>query len=211
VLVVEPARDGGKVVTARRGVGRFLMKAHGRPAHSGGRHADGRSAILEVARQVVAIEAMTDYARGISLNVGQIRGGSADNVVPEHCEATIDLRVTTPADGEAMTARLKGLKAHNPDVRLEVTGAMNRPPYEKNEGVARLLALAREQAAGIGLKLIDTATGGGSDGNFTAATTPTLDGLGVDGDGAHTMQEHLLVSSLVPRKTLLERLFLSLR
>jgi glutamate carboxypeptidase len=207
VLVTEPARFGGKVVTARKGVARYEIRAKGRPSHAGGAHRDGRSAILELARQVVAIESMTDYGRGTTLNIGQFRGGTADNVVPEHAWAAIDMRITSMAEAEVMDRRLKGLKPYNPDVRLEVTGGLNRPPFEKSNAIASLFEQARGLAREIGFELHDTHTGGGSDGNFTAHTVATLDGLGVDGAGAHTLEEHLLVSSLVPRMTLLRRLF----
>ncbi len=207
VLVTEPARDGGKIVTSRKGVGRFVLTAHGRPAHSGANHEAGRSAILEVARHVVDIEAMTDYARGVTFNVGRISGGTADNVVPAVCEATIDMRVKTFADAEAFEQHFRKLESYNPDVSVQVNGGLNRPPYEMNEAGARLFAHARELAAPLGIDLVGVATGGGSDGNFTAHFVPTLDGLGVDGNGAHTMNEHLLASSLAPRMNLLRRLF----
>ena len=207
VLVTEPARDGGKIVTARKGVGRYEIHATGRPAHSGSRHGDGRSAIREIARHVLAIEDRTDYARGITFNIGQISGGTADNVVPSECRASIDMRVLTVEDAAEMERFLFGLKPHDPDVRLTVTGRLNRPPFEKNAGVAMLYERARLLADEIGFSLVDTATGGGSDGNFIADRVPTLDGLGVDGDGAHTLDEHLYVSSLVPRMRLLQRLF----
>lgn len=211
VLVTEPARDGGKVVTARKGVARYEIRTQGRPAHSGGAHQDGRSAIVELARQIIAIEGMTDYGRGTTLNIGQIKGGTADNVVPEHAWAAIDMRVTSVAEGEAMDRRLKGLKPFNTDVKLTVTGGLNRPPFEKSNSIASLFEHARALARDIGIDLNDMATGGGSDGNFTAPLAPTLDGLGVDGAGAHTLKEHLLVSSLVPRMTLQKRLFETLR
>ena len=210
VLVTEPARDGGRVVTGRKGVGRYVIRAHGRPAHSGSKHQDGRNAIAEIARQVVAIDEMTDYARGITFNIGQIKGGTADNVVPEHCTATIDMRVQTIADGQDMEKRLRALKAHNPDVELILEGGLNRPPFEKTAGIAALFAHAKGLAAEIGFDLHDLSTGGGSDGNFTAHKVPTLDGLGVDGSGAHTLGEHLYISSLVPRMTLQKRLMESL-
>jgi glutamate carboxypeptidase len=211
VLVVEPARDGGKVVTARKGVGRYEIKAEGRPAHSGAKHEEGRSAILEIARQVMTIEGMTDYARGATFNVGRIHGGTADNTVPQFCEATIDMRVRTMDDARHFEEQLKALRSHNPDVRISVTGQFNRPPYEKNAGVAQLFEHARGLAREIGFDLVDCATGGGSDGNFTAATVPTLDGLGVDGNGAHTLGEHIFISSLVPRLRLQRRLMETLR
>ncbi|HEX8166989.1 MAG TPA: M20 family metallopeptidase [Beijerinckiaceae bacterium] len=207
-LVTEPARDGGKAVTGRKGVGRFEVHVEGRPAHSGSRHPDGRSAIREAARQILSIEAMTDYPRGVTTTVGMISGGTAANVIPQHCRFSADLRVVDAADGETFSAAILGLKAHDPDVRVTVTGGMNRPPYEKSEGVERLYAHARRLAEEIGFDLGEVPlTGGGSDGNFTAAQgVPTLDGLGIDGDGAHTLHEYGLVSSIVPRQRLMARL-----
>lgn len=210
VLVTEPARDGGRVVTARKGVGRYEIKAEGRPAHSGGAHDKGRSAILEIARHVVTIEGMTDYARGVTFNIGRIKGGTADNTVPQHCEATIDMRVRSMADAVAYEQKLKSMKSHCPDVRIAVSGQFNRPPYEKNAKVAGLFERACGLAREIGFDLADCSAGGGSDGNFTADAVPTLDGLGVDGDGAHTLHEHLLISSLVPRMRLQQRLMQTL-
>jgi glutamate carboxypeptidase len=208
VLVTEPARPGGKVVTARKGVGRFEVHVEGVPAHSGSRHQDGRSAIREAARQILAIEAMTDYARGVTTTVGMISGGTAANVIPQHCRLSMDLRVTNAADGEDYAAKLLGLTPQRPDLRVSVTGGMNRPPYEKSEEVARLHRDAQALAAELGFPLDDVPmTGGASDGNFTAALgIPTLDGLGVDGDGAHTLHEHALVCSFEPRRKLMTRL-----
>ncbi|MCW5752215.1 MAG: M20/M25/M40 family metallo-hydrolase [Alphaproteobacteria bacterium] len=209
VLVTEPARDGGKIVTARKGTARFVMRATGRPAHAGAKHEDGRSAIREIARQIVDIENMTDYARGITFNVGLIQGGTGVNVVPEECRIEIDMRVPDAATGEEMTARLLGRKPYDPDVRLQVEGGMNRPPMQKTEGVARLFDHAKKCAAEIGFELRDVPlTGGGSDGNFTAALgIPTLDGLGADGKGAHTDYEQIYFSSLEQRAKLMLRLF----
>ncbi len=208
VLVTEPARVGGAVVTARKGVGRFDVRIEGRPSHAGSRHEDGRSAIREAARQIVAIEAMTDYARGITTTVGMMGGGSAVNVIPREAWFTIDLRVTNPEDGVAMRDRILSLMPHDPDVRMTVTGEINRPPYAKSAGIAALHAHAQSIAATLGLALDDVPmTGGGADGNFTAALgVPTLDGLGIEGDGAHTLQEYGLVSSLAPRAELFARL-----
>jgi glutamate carboxypeptidase len=208
-LVTEPARDGGKIVTSRKGIGRFEVHVEGRPAHSGSRHEDGRSAIREAARQVLAIEGMTDYGRGVTTTVGMIQGGSAMNTIPQHCRFGVDLRVVTVADGEEFELAIHALKPHDPDVRVTVTGGMNRPPFERTEGVAKLLEHARMLAGGLGFELHEVPrTGGGSDGNFTAALgTPTLDGLGIDGDGAHTLQEYGLLSSIEPRRKLMVRLF----
>jgi glutamate carboxypeptidase len=213
VLVTEPARDGGKIVTSRKGVARFRLKAEGRPAHAGARHEDGRSAIKEIARQVLAIEAMTDYARGVTTSVGLIRGGTGVNVIPQFCEIEVDMRVPDAALGEAMTAKMLGLKPSDPDVKLTVEGGMNRPPYVKDAGIAQLFEHARAIAAEIGFELKDVKlTGGGSDGNFTAALgVPTLDGLGADGKGAHTDYEQIYFSSLEPRARLMLRLLETLR
>jgi glutamate carboxypeptidase len=208
VLVMEPARDGGKIVTSRKGVGRFDVHVEGRPAHAGSRHQDGRSAIREGARQILRIENMTDYSRGVTTTVGLVSGGTAVNVIPQHCRFSVDLRVATVADGEGYAAALLNLAPHDPDMRISVTGGMNRPPYERTDGVAQLYEHARGLAAELGFELQDVPrVGGGSDGNFTAAIgIPTLDGLGIDGDGAHTLHEYGLVSSIVPRMRLMARL-----
>ncbi|AOO82749.1 M20 family metallopeptidase [Bosea vaviloviae] len=208
VLVTEPARDGGRIVTARKGVGRFDVRLEGRPAHSGTRHADGRSAIREAAHQILAIEGMTDYARGITTSVALVGGGTAANVIPQHAWFSVDCRVTSLADGVMMENRIIDLAPRDPDVVIKVTGGMNRPPYEKSTAVAGLFETARGIAAGIGFDLQDVPmTGGGSDGNFTAALgIPTLDGLGIDGGGAHTLAEFGLVSSIAPRRALIKGL-----
>jgi glutamate carboxypeptidase len=212
-LVTEPGRDGGKIVTSRKGVGRFDVHVEGRPAHAGSRHQDGRNAIYEAARQILAIEALTDYARGVTTSVGMVSGGTAVNTIPQHCHFPVDLRVETVADGEALTAAILGLEARSSGFKVTVTGGMNRPPYERTEATSRLFDHARALAAEIGFDLVSSPrVGGGSDGNFTAALgTPTLDGLGIDGDGAHTLQEYGLVSSIAPRQELMKRLLETLR
>src|SRR6266568_3875269 len=189
-------------------VGSLEAAATGVPAHSGSRHRDGHSAIDEMARQILAIAAMTDYARGITTNVGKISGGTAPNVVPEHCWISIDLRVPDEGAGEEMQAKILGLTSADPGVKLVVTGGMNRPPFKKTPAGAALFHHAQELAREMGFELAEAAaTGGGSDGNFTAALgVPTLDGLGIDGDGAHTGWEHALVSSIEPRTRLMQRL-----
>jgi len=207
-LVMEPGRDGDKVVTSRKGVGRFTLKVKGRAAHSGVRHQDGRSAILEMARQIVRIEEKTDYARGITCNVGLIKGGSGVNVTPAECVIDVDLRVPSQQLAEEMTHWFLGLEPIGKDVTLEVTGEMNRPPYQKDPGIADLFQKAQAIYREIGKELADVPlTGGGSDGNFTAALgIPTLDGLGADGKGAHAIDEQIYYSSLVPRTYLCTRL-----
>ncbi len=208
VLVTEPARDGGKIVTSRKGVGRFVAKVEGRPAHAGARHEDGRSAIRAMAKLILAVEAMTDYARGITTNVGLVGGGTGVNVVAQFCTAEIDLRVPDTATGEEMVARILGLTSDEPDVKVTMSGGMNRPPYTKDEKIAKLFDHAKMLAAEIGFELEDcVVTGGGSDGNFTAAVgVPTLDGLGVDGKGAHTDYEQAYYSSFEPRAKLMLRM-----
>ncbi len=207
-LVMEPGRDGDKVVTSRKGVGRFTLKVKGRAAHSGVRHQDGRSAILEMARQIVRIEEKTDYARGITCNVGLIRGGTGVNVTPAECSIEVDLRVPSQQLAEEMTHWFLNLEPIGKDVTLEVTGEMNRPPYQKDAGIADLFQKAQAIYREIGKELQDVPlTGGGSDGNFTAALgIPTLDGLGADGKGAHAIDEQIYYSSLVPRTYLCARL-----
>ena len=211
VLVTEPAREGGKVVTARKGTARFDIKVTGRSAHSGARHQDGRSAIKELARQILDLEAMTDYATGVTVNVGVISGGTRANVVAEHAYAEVDMRVPNPKIGDKAIARVLAIKPHDPDAVVEITGGLNRPGYEKSPGIESLFQHAKQLAAQIGFELDDLMTGGGSDGNFTAHLAPTLDGLGVDGKGAHTHYEQLYISSLEPRARLLYRLYQTLR
>jgi glutamate carboxypeptidase len=211
VLVTEPARDGGRVVTGRKGVGRFEVFLKGVPSHSGSRPQDGRSAIRELANAIQALDALNDSSRGISVNVGVVRGGTRPNVVAEDAYAEVDLRVRTLADADELVPKILGLKSRTEGVSVKVTGELNRPPYEKSNAGAALFEHARGLAAELGFDLIDTSTGGGSDGNFTAPHTATLDGLGVDGEGAHTHYEQLYISSIEPRARLLHRLFQTLR
>ena len=211
VLVTEPARHGGKVITARKGTARYQLHAHGKAAHSGSHHEAGRSAIKEIAHHVIAIESWTDYDRELTLNVGQIHGGTTDNTIPEFATARIDVRATSTADLEEVAARLAALQPHDPDVELSLAGQINRPPYKKNSGIQHLFDHAKELAAEIGFELGDTATGGGSDGSFVAERVPTLDGLGVCGANAHQLDEYLEISSLQPRMKLMRRLMETLR
>jgi glutamate carboxypeptidase len=211
VLVTEPAREGGRIVTARKGTARFEVRVKGQAAHSGSRHQDGRSALRELARQILVIEGFTDYARGVTTNVGVVTGGTRANVVPEEAFAEVDMRVTSPAQAEEMVARMLSLTAHEEGVAVTVTGGMNRPPYEKDGRIAELFDRARALASEIGYPLEDLKTGGGSDGNFTAAIAPTLDGLGVDGKGGHTPYEQINISSIAPRSELFYRLFETLK
>jgi len=211
VLVTEPARDGGKIVTGRKGVGRFEIFIRGVPAHAGSKPEDGRSAIRELANVIATLDAMNDPRRGVTVNVGVVRGGTRPNVIAEEAYAEVDLRVPTIADADDLVAKILNLKSQSEGVGVTVTGDLNRPPYEKGNSGAALFEHAKTLAAEIGFDLVDTSTGGGSDGNFTAAHTATLDGLGVDGKGAHTHYEQMYISSIEPRARLLHRLYQTLR
>lgn len=205
VLVPEPA-VGSEVaaVTARKGWARFRLVARGRPAHAGGNHAEGRSAVKEIARQILALEDMTDHSRGITVNVGVVRGGTLLNVVPAEAEIEIDVRVSSPEDGERMVDAVLSLKAFDPDVSVTVEGGMNRPPFARSHGGMRLYEAARSLAGKLGFALPQTMRGGVSDGNFTAAMgKPTLDGLGCGGHGAHAVDEHILRSTIADRAALM--------
>jgi glutamate carboxypeptidase len=197
VLVLEPALPGGRVKTARKGVGEFAVTTRGISAHAGADPAAGASAVHELARQIVAIEGLADPALGRSVNVGRVEGGTRSNVVAESATAIVDVRVSRLDDAPVVEAAFAALRPANPRVRLEISGGINRPPMERTAGVGRLFDLARDAARELGRELGEGATGGASDGNFTAALgIPTLDGLGAVGDGAHALHEHVVVSAL---------------
>jgi glutamate carboxypeptidase len=203
VLVLEPSLPGGALKTARKGVGEFEIVAHGVSAHAGVDPDAGASAVHELARQITAIEALADRSRGLSVNVGVIDGGTRPNVVAERAHAVIDVRIARLEDAALVTSAFEQIRAVDPRVRLEVRGGINRPPMERSEGVARLYAVARDVAQEMGADLGEGATGGGSDGNFTAALgVPTLDGLGAVGDGPHALHEHILINELPWRAAL---------
>ena len=211
VLVTEPARDGGKIVTSRKGVARFEVFIKGVPSHAGTRPQDGRSAIRELANIIQTLEAMNDLARGVTVNVGVVKGGTKPNVIPEEAYAEVDMRVPTIAAADELVPKILGLTSKTDGVSVRVTGELNRPPYEKSNAGAALFEHAKTLAAEIGFELVDNYSGGGSDGNFTAPFTATLDGLGVDGQGAHTHYEQMYISSIEPRARLLHRLYQTLR
>ena len=211
VLVTEPARDGGKIVTGRKGVARFEVFIKGVPSHAGTRPEDGRSAIRELGNVIATLEAMNDLKRGVTVNVGVVRGGTKPNVIAEEAYAEIDMRVPSLADADELVPKILNLKSRTEGVSVKVVGELNRPPYEKGNAGAALYEHAKTLAAEIGFDLVDTTTGGGSDGNFTAPHTATLDGLGVDGKGAHTHYEQMYISSIEPRTRLLHRLYQTLR
>lgn len=203
VLDFEPAWPGGAVKTGRKGSGSFVLRARGRAAHAGADFTRGANAILELARQVVAVSQLTDLARGVTLNVGVVRGGIRPNVVPELAEAEIDLRYLQVEDGRKTEASLRALKATTPGVTLELEGGLGYPPLERGPHVLRVYEAARHIALEMGLALDEVTTGGASEASFASALgVPTLDGLGADGDGAHAEDEHVLIPSLPDRAAL---------
>src|SRR5437868_9170375 len=163
VLVTEPARDGGKIVTGRKGVARFEILVKGVPAHAGTRPEDGRSAIRELGHVILALEAMNDLKRGVTVNVGVVRGGTKPNVIAEEAYAEVDLRVPTMADADELVPKILGITSRTDGVTVKVTGELNRQPYEKSNAGAALYEHARELAGELGFELIDVFTGGGSD------------------------------------------------
>jgi glutamate carboxypeptidase len=202
VLVPEPARPDGGVVTGRYAIARFNLRTTGKPSHAGARLADGRSAIREMCRQVVAIEAMTSDA--VTYSIGVIHGGQWVNCVATHCDAESLSMAKRQEDLDEAVERMLGLRPTGNDVQLEVTRGVTRPVWEPDERGMALYATARGIAQRIGFDISSQSSGGGSDGNFTGAMgVPTLDGLGVQGAGGHTLEEHLILDSLVPRARLL--------
>lgn len=207
VLCLEPSLPGGKVKTFRKGVGEFQIRVRGVPAHAGVDHQKGANAILELSRLVVKLHGFTDYDRGITVNVGKIRGGTASNVVAAEAEADVDFRVPTVADGHWLGEQIRGLKPCDPRCVLDIEGGMNRPPLERTPAVVALYEKARSLGVSLGMDLGEGSTGGGSDGSFTAAMgIPTLDGLGVEGDGAHALHEHIVIDDIPRRAALLYKL-----
>jgi glutamate carboxypeptidase len=208
VLVLEPSYGlQGAVKTARKGVGEYTIKVTGKAAHSGLDFDQGESAIIEMAKQIIAISKLVNLKRGLTLNVGVVSGGTRTNVIPGQATASLDVRVTQMKDAKAIDRQLRALKAVNRKCKLEITGGVNRPPMERSAGVAMLYKRASEIAKELGWKLEEAAVGGGSDGNFTASLgIPTLDGLGGVGEGAHATHESIVISELPRRATLLAEL-----
>jgi len=200
VLVFEPSLPGGALKTSRKGVGQFEMRVRGVSAHAGLDPGKGISAVRELARQIVAIDDLQDPARGVTVTVGVIAGGTRANVVPAEAHAVIDARAVTRADAERVERALQAVTPYLDGAQVNVTGGFDRPPLERSEGVVKLFETAQEAAKGLGQTLEEGSAGGGSDGNFTAALgVPTLDGFGAVGDGAHAIHEHVEIDALVPR------------
>jgi glutamate carboxypeptidase len=203
-LVLEPALADGGLKTSRKGVGRFRLEVEGRAAHAGVAPQDGRSAILELARQVLKLQTMQNLAAGTTINVGVIEGGTTPNVVPARASAEIDVRVTSMAEESRIVSAFRSLSSDMAGTQLNMTGSFNRPPMERTPASMALFQQAQQIGRGLGLELSEGSSGGGSDGNFTAALgVPTLDGLGARGGGAHADDEHVIVASLPERAGLL--------
>jgi glutamate carboxypeptidase len=203
VLVLEPSLPGGVLKTARHGVGRFTLKAFGRAAHAGVEPEKGINAIEEIALQILKLQHMSDPGQSTTVTVGVVQGGTRSNVVPAEAAVEIDVRIANAEEAARVANMIRALTPELPGARLEVHGAINRPPMERNSETARLFEAARRIAAQFGTDLKEGSTGGASDGNFTAALgIPTLDGLGAIGGEAHALEEWVDVDSLPQRAAL---------
>jgi glutamate carboxypeptidase len=204
VFVLEPSLPGGVLKTSRKGVGRFTIKGIGRAAHAGVDPAKGINAIEEIARQVLLLQAMSNEELGTSVTVGVVQGGTRSNVVPAEAAIEVDVRVATNDEASRMTTAIHTLQPQLPGARLEIRGAINRPPMERTTDTVRLFELARSIGTEVGIDINEGSTGGASDGNFTSALgIPTLDGLGAVGDGAHAIHEYVDIASLPYRAALI--------
>ena len=212
VLVLEPGTGlEGKLKTARKGVGDYTIVVRGKASHAGVDFANGANAIVEMARQLERIAGFTQLDRGVTVSPGVIQGGTRSNVVPAECRAEVDIRVPRDRDRIYLEKKFSSLKPFDKRCAIEITGGLNRPPMERSAGVRKLYKTAEKLAAELGVTLQESSTGGGSDGNFTAALgVPTLDGLGAVGEGAHAPNESILVNRIADRTALLAKLICSL-
>ena len=210
VLVLEPAQ-GLAYKTSRKGVGQYNVEVTGVGAHSGVDFERGHSAVLELAKLVQTISNFTNLERKLTVNCGVIAGGTRSNVVPSHAFTEVDVRIAKASDAVYVEKLFRSLKVSDPKCKLTITGGINRPPMERRAGTIALFKKARRLAAELGFSLEEAATGGGSDGNFTAALgVPTLDGMGAVGDGAHAPHESVVIEHLVPRTALLAAMIASI-
>jgi glutamate carboxypeptidase len=208
VLVLEPGTGlDGKLKTARKGVGDFTVTVRGRASHARVDFSAGASAILELARQVDRIASFTNLDRGVTVNPGVISGGTRSNVVAAEARAEVDIRVLRLKDAPALEKKFRSLKPVDRRCTIEVTGGLNRPPMERSAGIIRLFRKAQALAREFGIEIKESLSGGGSDGNFTAALgIPTLDGLGAVGEGAHAVNESILTNRIADRTALIAKL-----
>jgi glutamate carboxypeptidase len=212
VLVLEPGTGiDGKLKTARKGVGDFRIAVCGRAAHAGLDFEQGANAVVEMARQIERIASFTRLRQGITVSPGVIQGGTRSNVVPAECHVEVDVRAPSAAAQRYLERQFASLKPFDKRCSIEVAGGLNRPPMERSAGVRGLFQKARTLAAEMGISLEESSSGGGSDGNFTAALgIPTLDGLGAVGEGAHASHESILINRIADRTALLAKLVAAL-
>ncbi len=203
-FVMEPSLGPtGLLKTARKGVGRFVIKVTGQAAHAGLDPEKGVSAILELSHVVQALFALNDPQRGITVNVGTINGGMRPNVVAPESSAQVDVRVPTQQDAERIEQAIRAIQPTVPGTQLQITGRIGRPPLERTPGNRKLWHRALEAASAMGIEIDEGSAGGGSDGNWTSLFTPTLDGMGAVGDGAHALSEHVIAEKMPERSALL--------
>ncbi len=203
VFVTEPPQDGA-YKTQRKGVSQYTISVTGRASHAGADHARGINAIEEIAHQVLAVQAMTNYEIGTTANVGVISGGTRPNVVPAEAQVEINVRATTRVNQNAIHDQIMSLQPHHPEAKLSIKGDMGVPPMERTPEIAALFKKAQARASEMGITLEEGSTGGGSDGNKTAALgVPTLDGMGIVGDGGHAVTEYGEISSMPERAAIM--------
>jgi glutamate carboxypeptidase len=204
VLCLEPAIPGGALKTARKGVASYTLRVKGRSTHAGADHAKGINAIEEMAHQILRLQALTDYDSGTTVNVGVIQGGTRSNVVPEACEVKVDVRVKTREEAARMTQVISGLRPVLPGTELTVEGGLGHPPMIRDALMVRTFERVRRIGELHGVTVVEGSTGGGSDGSIAAAQgVPTVDGMGPEGDGAHAIDEYVLIESLPVKAALL--------
>jgi glutamate carboxypeptidase len=208
VLVLEPGTGlEGKLKTARKGVGTYTVRVRGKASHAGVDFFAGASAIVELARQISKIASFTQLKRGVTVNPGFVRGGTRANVVADEAYVEVDIRAPRWEDARRLDKKFHSLAPFDKRCAIEVSGGLNRPPMERSLGISRLFRLAVRLAHEMGVEIEESMSGGGSDGNFTAALgVPTLDGLGAVGEGAHSPEEHLVCNRLADRTALLAKL-----
>lgn len=209
-FVMEPSLEpGSRLKTSRKGVGRFYLTVQGKASHAGLAPEKGVSAILEISNVIQILFALNDPERGISVNVGKVQGGTQPNVIAAECRIEVDVRVKTKQDAEWIESQILSIKPTLKDAKLEIKGRIGRPPMESTPGNRDLWQRAVEAADVLDISIEEGAAGGGSDGNWTSLSTPTLDGLGAVGDGAHALNEHLVIDKMVERSALLACLLMS--
>ncbi len=202
-IICEPASDDGAIKSARKGSCSFNIKITGIASHAGSDHAKGRSAIEEMAHQILYIHSLTDYAKGTTLNIGVVGGGTRPNVVADTATMKVDMRMTTMAEAERVIPLVKGIKPHRDGIQIEVKGDLGKPPFERTEATMRLFSILEEAAEDLDMKVTHTMVGGCSDGNTTAALgVPTLDGLGAVGGGGHALHEHIIIDQTIEKAIL---------